>query len=176
MELNRAVENSKADDQPSGIGIEVESDPTLGYASIQNSVPVIRSLRLTNHDEKAQEGLDVRISCNPGFAKGAKLRFERLGPGETRIVAPIELQPDHAYLADLQEAVIVVSTLPFRVPVRVWSFIAPCCPSRLKLQMYALPGSGILSTIWSSLLKGDAPCLHKACPLAWNQIAHSRSR
>ena len=28
--------------------IDIEADGTLGYASIQNAVPVIRSLRLTN--------------------------------------------------------------------------------------------------------------------------------
>lgn len=41
--------------QAAGIVIEVEADATLGYASIQNSVPVIRSLRLTNHGVDAIE-------------------------------------------------------------------------------------------------------------------------
>ena len=62
-------------------------------------------MRLTNHGKKAVEGLEVFIVCNPGFAQGTKLRFDRLAPGETRRVFPIELQPDHAYLADLQESV-----------------------------------------------------------------------
>jgi very-short-patch-repair endonuclease len=88
-----------------GIAIELESDATLGYASIQNSVPVIRSLRLTNHGEDALEGLEVLIACNPGFAQGTKLRFDRLAAGETRRISPIELQPDHSYLADLVESV-----------------------------------------------------------------------
>jgi very-short-patch-repair endonuclease len=88
-----------------GIAIEIESDTTLGYASIQNSVPVIRSLRLTNHGEDALEGLEVLITCNPGFAQGIKLRFDRLASGETRRISPIELQPDHSYLADLLESV-----------------------------------------------------------------------
>jgi very-short-patch-repair endonuclease len=97
-----------------GIAIEIESDTTLGYASIQNSVPVIRSLRLTNHGEGALEGLEVLITCNPGFAQGVKLQFDRLASGETRRITPIELQPDHSYLADLLESVnasITVSVL-----------------------------------------------------------------
>lgn len=88
-----------------GVEIELESDATLGYASIQNSVPVIRSLRLTNHGLEPLEGVEVLIACNPAFAQGTRLRFDRLGPSETRRIAPIDLQADHAYLADLQESV-----------------------------------------------------------------------
>lgn len=114
MELEIAVASPAEYASPQGVAIEIESDATLGYASIQNSIPVIRSLRLTNRGEDAMEGLEVLIACNPGFAQGTKLRFERLAPGETRRIAPIELQPDHSYLADLQESVnasITVSVL-----------------------------------------------------------------
>ncbi len=92
-------------EQPTGISIEIESDPTLGYASIQNSVPVVRSLRLTNHGDVAVEHLEVLIICNPRFAGGTRVRFDRLGPGETRLIFPVDLQPDHTFLADLQESV-----------------------------------------------------------------------
>jgi very-short-patch-repair endonuclease len=105
MELESAVASPTEDAKPTGVAIEIESDPTLGYASIQNSVPVIRSLRLTNHGDDAMEGLEVLIACNPGFAHGTKLRFDSLSPGETRQISPIELQPDHSYLVDLEESV-----------------------------------------------------------------------
>jgi len=62
--------------------IEVEADATLGYASIQNSVPVIRSLRLTNTGTEVLENIEILVSCNPRFAEGVKLRFDRLGPNE----------------------------------------------------------------------------------------------
>ena len=39
------------------IVIDIESDATIGYASIQNAVPVVRSLRLTNHHSEAIEDL-----------------------------------------------------------------------------------------------------------------------
>jgi very-short-patch-repair endonuclease len=90
---------------PPPVLIEVESDATLGYASIENSVPVVRSLRLTNVGTEALENLEVLVTCNPGFAVGVKLRFDRLGPSESRRIAPIDLRPDHSYLADLQESV-----------------------------------------------------------------------
>jgi very-short-patch-repair endonuclease len=86
------------------ISIELELDRTIGYASIQNSVPVVRSLRLTNRCSDDLRSLEVLLGCNPAFARGTKLRFDKLAAGESRLITPIDLQPDHAYLADLQEA------------------------------------------------------------------------
>ena len=85
--------------------MEIESDATLGYASIQNSVPVIRSLRLTNTGTETIENIEVLVNCNPHFAEGTKLRFDRLNPAETRLISPVDLRPDHSYLADLNETV-----------------------------------------------------------------------
>lgn len=83
--------------------VEVQADPTVGYASIQNAVPVVRSLRLSNGTENRIEGLEVAIACNPSFARGTKIRFESLAPGESRLISPLDLHPDHGYLSDLQE-------------------------------------------------------------------------
>lgn len=83
--------------------VEVQADPTVGYASIQNAVPVVRSLRLSNGTENRIEGLVVVVACNPSFARGTKIRFESLAPGESRLISPLDLHPDHGYLSDLQE-------------------------------------------------------------------------
>ena len=105
------MESEEGDSAPAsaelhaGVAIEIEADSTLGYASIQNSVPVVRSLRLTNHGREVLENLQVLITCNPQFAQGVRLRFDRLGPGEARRISPVDLTPDHAYLAELQESV-----------------------------------------------------------------------
>ena len=97
-----------ADERPVGdahaVSIDVEADVTLGYASIQNSVPVVRALRIANNTGETLESVQVLVSCNPWFAQGIKLRFDRLASGESRRIAPIDLLPDHAYLAGLQEA------------------------------------------------------------------------
>ncbi|MGJ7579382.1 DUF4011 domain-containing protein [Variovorax sp. RHLX14] len=85
--------------------IETEADATLGYASIQNAVPVLRSMSITNRGVDPLSNVEVRIACNPPFAESIRLRFDRLAPGETRRIAPIDLRPDHAWLADLQESV-----------------------------------------------------------------------
>jgi hypothetical protein len=87
------------------IRIEIEADATTGYAAIQNAVPVVRALRLTNLLAEAVENLDVVISCSPAFARGLALRFDKLAAGETRRISPLDLQPDHGFLADLQESV-----------------------------------------------------------------------
>ena len=78
------------------IAIDIEADPTLGYASLENSVPVVRALRLTNRSSQTFEAVELRVSCNPAFAQGVTLRFDRLQPGETRRNAPLDLTPDHA--------------------------------------------------------------------------------
>lgn len=87
------------------IAIDIEADPTLGYASIQNAVPIVRTLRLTNRSEHTFENIEVRLRCNPAFAQPVTLRFDVLVPGEIRRISPLDLTPDHSYVADLQEAV-----------------------------------------------------------------------
>lgn len=83
--------------------LELDSAPTIGYASIQNSVPVLRTVRVTNKSEADLTDVDLVVRCDPAFATGARLRFQKLAPGETRTLGPIDLQPDHSFLADLQE-------------------------------------------------------------------------
>lgn len=91
--------------EPVGVEIEIEADATVGYTSIQNSVPVIRSLCITNRGVDALDSLQVLVACDPPFAQGANLRFERLAPSESRFIKPVDLHPEHAYLAGLTESV-----------------------------------------------------------------------
>lgn len=109
-----AAEPAATPERADPVLIDIEADATLGYASIQNAVPVIRSLRLTNTGPEALDHLEVLVSCNPRFAEGVKLRFERLAPGEARRISPLDLRANHAYLADLQEAVHADMTVTVR--------------------------------------------------------------
>ena len=54
---------------PPGMVVEIEADPTLGYASIQNAMPVLRSLRLTNRTDQTFERLVVLVTCTPSVAQ-----------------------------------------------------------------------------------------------------------
>ena len=87
------------------IRIDIEADATTGYAAIQNAVPVVRALRLTNLQPDAVDNLVVTVACSPAFARGLTLRFDKLAAGETRRISPVDLPPDHDFLADLKESV-----------------------------------------------------------------------
>jgi very-short-patch-repair endonuclease len=93
------------------VRLEMDSARTIGYASIQNSIPVVRTIGVTNLSATDLVDLELLVRCDPGFAVGAKIRFQKLAPGETRTLGPIDLQPDHTYLADLQEGVNAVVNL-----------------------------------------------------------------
>ena len=86
------------------IQIDIEADATTGYAAIQNAVPVVRALRVTNLLAEPLENIELVLSCSPAFARSQRLCFDRLAAGETRHISPLDLQPDHAFLADLKES------------------------------------------------------------------------
>ncbi len=86
------------------VELKVIADSTTGYATIQNNIPVIRSIIVKNNSEEILCSLDVIVFCTPAFAQSARFHFEQLASGETRTISPIELQPDHAYLIKLDEA------------------------------------------------------------------------
>lgn len=90
------------------------ADATTGYAAMQNDVPVVRAIALCNTGAAALVDVEVTIACQPAFATGRQLRFERIAPGERRTLSPVDLQPDHAWLAGLDEAERAVVTLTAR--------------------------------------------------------------
>lgn len=104
MELETASDKPTAiAATPEAVKVAFLSDKTIGYAAIQNHVPVLRSLTLQNNTNEPLDNIEAVISCSPGFAVGARIKFDRLMPGETRKISPIDLQPDHGYLSKLDE-------------------------------------------------------------------------
>lgn len=92
------------------VTLEITADRTIGYAAIQNNVPVIRSIVVSNSSEKELHDVELLVSCSPAFATGAKLWFDRLGAGEKRKIAPIDLKPEHDYLTHLDESELATIT------------------------------------------------------------------
>jgi very-short-patch-repair endonuclease len=84
--------------------IQIVADRTIGYAAIQNSVPVVRAISLRNIGSEPLVDLEVIVRCAPAFAAAVTLTFERLLPGESRRVSPVDLSPNHEYLSRLDEA------------------------------------------------------------------------
>lgn len=86
------------------LSIQLEATATTGYAGVQNSIPIVRSVVVKNVSEETLHGVEIKVSCSPAFAVGVRFLFDRLEPGESRSIASVDLQPDHTYLTKLDEA------------------------------------------------------------------------
>ena len=103
-ELRDLAPPSNADGEALVLDIRIDADRTTGYAAIQNNVPVVRALTLSNNGAAPLVDMEVVLRCSSAFAVAMTLKFERLMPGETRRISPVDLQPNHAYLSALDEA------------------------------------------------------------------------
>ena len=95
---------ASAADADTVLSIQIVTDRTTGYAAVQNNIPVVRNIVLENRSDTRFRDLELIVTCSPAFAKGVRLRFDELAPGESRSLAPIDMQPEHAYLVSLDEA------------------------------------------------------------------------
>jgi very-short-patch-repair endonuclease len=84
--------------------VQVFADLTIGYAAIQNNVPVVREILVMNDGDAALFNVELVVKCVPAFAESARFRFEALAPGESRRIAPVDLRPDHQYFSQLDES------------------------------------------------------------------------
>lgn len=89
---------------PHAMQIEIAADPTTGYAAIQNNIPVVRAIALTNTGLEPLLDVELLLTCAPTFATRERLHFDRIEAGETRHIAPVDLKPDHQALATRDEA------------------------------------------------------------------------
>jgi len=105
-ELDLQGADSKVGDTEEARGIELrfEADPTVNYASVQNSVPIGRRLDIQNKTDHAAVNVLVTVKPATPFAQSKKFLFEHLAPGETRRVDVVNLPPEPAYLAALVDA------------------------------------------------------------------------
>ena len=104
MTADSALDEVSLSTEEPRLTIEILADATTGYAAIQNNVPVVRAIVLTNVTEQPLKGVEILVGCSPAFAVGARFHFDSLAPGEKRKIVPIDLQPDHGYLSRLDEA------------------------------------------------------------------------
>ncbi|WP_434660728.1 DUF3320 domain-containing protein [Paraburkholderia sp. A3BS-1L] len=95
--------------------VQLIADQTMGYAAIQNNVPVIREILVKNDGETTLSDVELLVKCVPAFADSARFRFEALAPGESRRLAPVDLRPDHQYFSQLDESERAVITASLRV-------------------------------------------------------------
>ena len=74
------------------------------YASFQNAVPVIRSIRIDNPTTAQHNGLRVELSSTPAFLRSKVWLLDRLTPGDSLALSDHKVDLDAGYLAGLNEA------------------------------------------------------------------------
>lgn len=104
MVEHRANDGGESSRDAAKVHIEIQSDPTVNYASYQNNVPLVRGLTLTNAAGEPLRDVEVALRCEPAFAEPLRLRFERLEAKEARRLDALDLKFQHRYLAELNEA------------------------------------------------------------------------
>lgn len=74
------------------------------YASYQNAIPVIRSIRIENSDGRHHENVRVDLSSSPAFLRAKTWVVDRLAPGDSLPFGDRKVDLDADYLAGLNEA------------------------------------------------------------------------
>ncbi|WP_315760824.1 DUF3320 domain-containing protein [Sphingomonas sp. Y38-1Y] len=93
-------------------GDAVAANPTITadiagsftYASYQNAIPVVRSIRIDNTAGKHQENIRVDLTSSPAFLRPKSWTIDRLVPGDNLPLADRKVDLDADYLAGLNEA------------------------------------------------------------------------
>lgn len=81
-------------------------DHAINYAFQQNSIPVVKELRLQNNG-KLRRDLLIKLTTEPAFAPAVDIRLQAIEPGgEFRMAPPeLKLKLSHDFLADLNEKI-----------------------------------------------------------------------
>jgi hypothetical protein len=79
-------------------------DRSINYAFQQNSIPVVKELRLRNNGV-ARKDLVLRLTTEPAFAPPTEIRLQAIDPAGEFQVSPLDLKLSHDFLAELNEKV-----------------------------------------------------------------------
>ncbi|MDR1085294.1 MAG: DUF4011 domain-containing protein [Deltaproteobacteria bacterium] len=88
----------------SGVSIEAVATSRTSFALIQNSIPVINYIEVTNNGSIHLENAKVNISSAPEFFKAREYILPPIEPDETYRLDEIDLSYDHSHLSHLNEA------------------------------------------------------------------------
>ncbi|MCM0018751.1 MAG: DUF3320 domain-containing protein [Tagaea sp.] len=87
------------------IEIQASVSTKIGYASQQNSVPVLRELKLVNTEGNAATDLTLKLSSDPAFLAEKIWRIDRIDPESTFHIPDRDVRLSAGYLGALNEAV-----------------------------------------------------------------------
>ena len=77
---------------------------TFTFASHQNSIPVIRSIRIENSTIESVENARLELTASPAFLRAKTWVIDRIMAGEGLTLSDRRIDLDAAYLAGLDEA------------------------------------------------------------------------
>ncbi len=84
--------------------LEFEAAGRVNFASAQNDVPVIRSLKIKNPTKTAFEGLKLTLAASPAVIREKTWIIDRLSPGDDCALSDLNTPLDIEKLAGLNEA------------------------------------------------------------------------
>lgn len=79
--------------------------PKIGFASHQNSVPVLRELELLNTGEESLDHLVLELSADPPFLEPKNWRIDSLRAGTSLHITDRDVKLSAGFLAELMESV-----------------------------------------------------------------------
>ena len=86
------------------VRIEFGVSPSVTFASQQNSIPILRRLRVHHSGSTVLRELQLKLSSEPGFLREKTWVIDQLDPGMTISLDDRDLRFDLKYLAGLDEA------------------------------------------------------------------------
>ena len=84
--------------------LSLSYDRSINYAFQQNSIPVVKELRLRNNGV-GRKDLVLRLTTEPAFAPPTEIRLQAIDPAGEFQVSPLDLKLGHDFLAELNEKV-----------------------------------------------------------------------
>ncbi|TPI28316.1 DUF3320 domain-containing protein [Mesorhizobium sp. B3-2-1] len=96
-------DDAVADNSPAA-SIIADVASSFTYASYQNAIPVVRSIRLDNDSVRTLENCRLELTSSPSFLRPKTWTIDRLVPGDRLELSDRKIELDAGYLTGLNEA------------------------------------------------------------------------
>ena len=105
-ELNDATPVSDASKVPIDTGLRIVADvaASFTYASVQNAIPVLRSILIANASGRQIDSCKLELTASPAFLRPKTWAIDRLLVGDRLPLDDRKIELDAGYLAGLDEA------------------------------------------------------------------------
>ena len=101
---DRAGADTHQAPQNEGITVFTDLASTFTFASHQNSIPVVRAIRIENPTASSLENVRLELTASPAFLRAKTWSIDRVMAGESVTLSDRRIDLDAAYLTGLDEA------------------------------------------------------------------------